>query len=156
MSEEERSDPSVAEAAKAEARQKYAGRDLKGLVMEMAEWKRRKEEIDKEVNRINAFYDVLRYELVPSKMDETGTENVRYDGIGRVSLTPDLFVSTKVGAKDGLFGWLRKHKLADLIQPSINSSTLKAFVKGRMKAGKPVPTDFLNVTPVTRASITKT
>ena len=142
--------------ARAECESKYKGRDLKGLVFEMAEWKDRKEAIDKERTRINGFYDCLRDNLIPAKMDAEGVENVRYDGIGQVVLLPDVMVSTKTGFKDKLYGWLKKNKLGDLIQPSINSSTLKAFVKDRMRAGKSIPTDFLNVTPVTRASIRKT
>lgn len=143
------------EKAKAEAREKHKGKDLRALVETQALFRDKKAALESDLAKCNAEYDVLRFELVPGKMDEMGIENIKYDDIGRVSLTADLLVSTKPAEKAGLFGWLKKHKLGDLIQPSINSSTLKAFVKGRMKEGKPYPSDFLNITPVTRASITK-
>lgn len=145
----------VFEGLKSTARTKYRGIELKELVEAMHRGRTAKEKAEAELLEINAFYDVLRYECVPEAMDRAGVHNVTYDGIGRVSLTPDVFVSTKPGAKDALFAWLKKNKLADLIQPTINSSTLKAWVKDRIKAGKKVPSEHLNVTPVTRASITK-
>lgn len=143
------------EQAKADARREFQGLELKALVLKQAEYRDRKAELERQLAKCNGAYDVLRFELVPGKMDEQGIENIRYPDIGRVSLTPDLLVSTKPGMKDRLFGWLKKNKLGDLIQPAVNSSTLKAFVKGRMRDGKSYPQEFLNITPVTRASITK-
>ena len=152
---EAQDDLNAFEQAKKDAREEFKGLDLRILVGHQAEFRDKKAELERQLAKCNAYYDVLRFEMVPGKMEEAGIENVRYDGIGRVGLTADLLVSTKPGLKDQLFGWLKKHKLADIIQPAINASTLKAFVKGRIKAGKPYPAEFLNITPVTRASITK-
>lgn len=119
---------------------------------------------------LQAEYDVLRIEVLPDLFDQKGVENLTLDGLsrwdedkrqvvtisGRIGLTGDMFVSVTPGAKDKLFAWLKKRKLGDLIQPGVNSSTLRAFVKNRTKEGKDVPPEgILNVTPYTRASITK-
>lgn len=146
---------SVFEQAKADARKKYEGRDLKTLALEMAEWRRRKAECEKDLHKINGFYDVLRFEAIPQKMDADGLENVRYDGIGQIVLTPDINVGTKPGMKQRLYDWLRKQKAGDLITPTVNSSTLKAWLRKRIRDGKSMPTEYVNVTPVTRASIRK-
>lgn len=151
----EHQDLNTFEQAKADARKEFAGLDLRALVERQAKLRDEKERLEKELSKCNGAYDVLRFELVPGKMDELNIENIRYEGIGRVSLTADVLVSTKPGMKDHLFNWLKKHKLGDIIQPAVNSSTLKAFIKNRIKNAKPYPTEFLNVTPVTRASITK-
>lgn len=146
-------DESAVEARKNIYREKYARiTDYKELIRAMNQAKIRKEAADEAKKQADAEFDVLRIERVPSAMEDAGIENVRMDGIGRVSLTGDMWV--KVADKTGFFGWLKKHKLGDLIVPQVNGSTLKAFVKDRIKAGKEVP-DSLKVTAFTRASITK-
>lgn len=107
------------------------------------------------VSRLNGEYDVLRLELIPTKMEDAGLQNMKIDGIGQVVLTADALVSVKAGLKPKLFAWFRKNNLDDVIKEDVNASSLKAFVKGRLKAGKPIPDELLNVTPITRASITK-
>lgn len=143
------------EQTKMRARATYAGVSLRDLAMHMKSTREEKERIEADLSRVNAIYDVLRYEAIPQKMDEEGMEKgPTFEGIGRISLTADMFVSTT--DKEGLFGWLEDNGLADIIQPTVNPSTLKAFIKGRMKGGKEVPSDYVSVSPVTRASITKT
>lgn len=137
-------------------RDQHKGKTLKDLVLAMQKAQFRKVAIEADLKNANAEFDVLRFELVPEKMDEDGVERVSYDGVGRVSLTPDLRVNTPAGAKPNLFKWFKSHKLSDLIVPTVNASTLKAWVKQRMKEGKELPpSEMLNVTPITRASITK-
>lgn len=156
MSEEmDGGDLGLFEQAKKDARDGLKGKSLRVLVEHQAEYAARKEDLENQLKVVNGFYDVIRMELVPEAMEEAGIENIRYDDIGRVSITADVMVSVKGGQKDGLFAWFKGHKLGDLIQPAVNSSTLKAFVKRRIKEGKEYPIDMLNVTPIQRASITK-
>lgn len=136
-------------------RAKYRGMKLKDLVEAMAAAQKRKENIELDLANANAEFDVLRFEAIPEKMEEDGVERVSYEGIGRVSLTADLRVATVNAKKPALFAWFEEHNLSDIIQPSINASTLKAFIKNCIKQGKPYPSELLTVTPITRASITK-
>lgn len=134
-------------------RKAYNGSSLVDLVRAMNNVRTMKERLENQLKDINAHYDVLRIELIPSKMEEEGIESLVVEGIGRVNLTADMYVS--VTDKDKFFDWLRANKLGDLIRPSIASSTLKAFIKGRIIKGTPVPEGMVKVTPFTRASITK-
>lgn len=146
-------DSGVFEQAKAEAREIYPPLALKEMIAKMRELEIQKEDLSEQLKVINAHYDVLRMEVIPEKMDEDGIENIRIEGIGRVSLTADMFVATT--DKSGLYGWFKENGLADLIQETVNASTLKAFVKRRIKEAKSYPAECLRVTPFTRASITK-
>ena len=147
-------DPS--EARKGTYRDKYKKyNNVPDLAHQMKHVQEIKETAEKELKEINAEYDVLRLEVIPAKCEEQGIEGIKIEGLGRLNLTADLYVSIKAGMKKPLFDWFSKAKLRDMVQPTVNSSTLKAFVKGRIKAGKPLPEEFLNVTPFTRASITK-
>lgn len=125
------------------------------LAFHLDEIRRAKDYIDALAKFANAAHDVLRLELIPERMEEEGIENVRIEDLGRLGLTADMYVSVKEGQRDSLIKWLEKHRLGDLVQETINSSTLKSFVARRMKEGKEIPSDYLNVTPFTRASITK-
>lgn len=135
-------------------RDMYKGKKLKDLVILMQEAQIKKEKAEDLLKEINAEFDVLRFELVPGALEDAGVEKVTYEGIGRVSTTADLRLNLLKSDQPTFFKWLQKNKMQDLIQNTINSSTLKAWVKKRIKEGKEVP-DVIKVTPITRASITK-
>lgn len=114
-----------------------------------------KDYLDDLLKLVNAEFDVIRIETLPEQMEQEGLEGFRLEGVGRITLTGDAYVKIVPGQADALFKWLRKQKLGDLIKEGINPSTLKAFAKARVEAGKSLPEGCLNVTPFTRASITK-
>jgi hypothetical protein len=143
------------EINKRDARNEYENMPLDKLVEKMAELEELKEQVDIKSKKINAYYDVLRLEKIPAKMEEGGIERITYEGIGRVSLTADLNLSVKAGMKENIYEWMRENNLGDLIQETINASTLKAWYKARIKKGEKTPDDLLNVNPFVRASITK-
>lgn len=136
-------------------RDKYKkGFNLKALVNAMASVQKARDAAKDKLADLNAELDILRFEKVPEAMDEGGVETIRYDGIGRVSLTADTRVALPKAERHAFYSWCKSHKLGDLITQTINSSTLTSWVKTRIKQGKDVP-GMLNVTPFTRASITK-
>lgn len=104
---------------------------------------------------LHAELDVIRMNLLPLAIENEGLESpVNVAGVGRVSLTGDVF--TSVLDKQNFYEWLHENNMGDLITESVNSSTLKAWAKKRIVDGKPMPSDeLLKVTPYTRASITK-
>ena len=103
---------------------------------------------------LNAELDTLRLALIPLAMEREGLESpLNVSGVGRVSLTGDVYAT--ITDKENFYEWLHDNKSGDLITESVNASTLKAWVKDKIKQGLPYPTEFLNVTPYTRASITK-
>lgn len=152
MDDNEFEDVSMVNARKDEARKIYEGKSLHDLVSSMKLMRAKKDALDEELKIINAHYDLLRIELIPAAMEEEGVERVTYEGIGRVSLTGDIYA--RVTDKHGLMEWLSDAGFGDLIQPTVNAGTLKAFIKKRIKDNLGVPSDFVGVTPFTRASIT--
>lgn len=146
-------DVSAVNKRKDEARADYAGMDLHGLVSHMQIVKKEKERLEELLKTENARFDLLRIELIPAAMENEGVERVTYEGIGRVSLTGDLYV--QVQNKPGLIDWLSDEGMSDLIQPTVNAGTLKAFIKRRITAGQEIPEEYVKVSPFTRASITK-
>lgn len=133
----------------------YDGMSLVDLVTAMYEVQRRKETLEEHLKDVNKQFDFLRITKIPEQMQDEGIERLSVTGIGRVSLTADMHVSVKAGEKDRFFEWLRDNGRTDLIQENINPSTLKAAIKKMFANGEEVPDTMLNVSPFTRASITK-
>jgi hypothetical protein len=152
---DEQEDLGTYAAAKSEFSAKYKALDLLPLVKELIKADQIKAEHKKRHTRAQAACDLLRMELIPNKMIAANQQTVTFKGVGRVALHPDLLISVKAGMKNKLCAWLRKNRLGDLIQGTVNSSTLRAWAKERMQKGKDVPRALLNVTPITRASITR-
>lgn len=115
-----------------------------------------KDAIDEFEKPINKFYDHLRMTTVPDQMDEEGITKVAIDGLGTLYVSSDVNVSVLAGQKQASFDWLKANGLADLINSTVNSSTLKAAMKEEIRAGKVIPTDIYKITPVSRAVIKKT
>lgn len=126
------------------------------LVTAMATLQKSKESLEDSLKAINKEFDFLRITKIPGKMEDEGIDRITVSGIGRVSLTADMHVSVKAEKKAEFFDWLRDNGRGDLLQENINPSTLKATVKGLVKNGEELPEHLLNVSPFTRASITKT
>lgn len=115
------------------------------------------EYIDELHKILQAEFDAIRMRLLPDAMEEEHLASpLNVAGVGRVTLAADLQVSAPADQKDGFFSWLKKRKMGDLIQPTINSSTLKAWAKARIQKGAEMPpSEMLKLTPITRASITR-
>jgi hypothetical protein len=133
----------------------YDALALTDLVHAMSTLQNRKEALEAQLKLINKEYDFLRITKVPAKMEEDGIDRISVTGIGRVSLTADMHVSIKAEQKEQFFEWLRDNGRGDLLQENVNPSTLKAAVKGMFKSGEEVPEQMLNVSPFTRAAITR-
>lgn len=134
---------------------KYDSQTLVELVHAMSTLQNRKEAVEDQLKIINKEFDFLRITKIPSKMEEDGVDRINVTGVGRVSLTADMHVSVKAEQKERFFEWLRDNGRGDLLQENVNPSTLKAAVKGMYRNGEEIPEDLLNVSPFTRASITR-
>jgi hypothetical protein len=130
------------------------GMSLRELASRMKNLGEQHDELKSEAAKVYNEWDFIRKNLIPATMEREGVTRVTYDGIGRVQLAADMYVKTE--DKHALAVWLKDHDAADLIQPTINGSTLKSFLKKEIVAGREIPdADVVLVTPFTRASIVK-
>jgi hypothetical protein len=134
---------------------KYSDLAVLDVIREMDKIREIREQYEEKLGEINKEYDFLRLNLVPRMMDDQGIDNIRVDGVGRISLTGDMYVSIKAENRQAAYQYFIDIGKSSLIQETINPSTLKAAVKAMIKAGEEVPEDLIKVTPFTRASITK-
>jgi len=129
-------------------------------VTELAQlFKSYKEELDllkASTSAVQKEFDILRKEVLPEKMEETGFDNVKVTGVGRISLRAEMYASIKADHKEQAYEWLVSEGHEDLIKPTVNASTLKAFCKEQISEGVELPDEFFSVTPFTMATLTKT
>jgi len=126
------------------------------LVRKMKSLREQKDTMDTELKGVTAEYEFITRIAIPEKFTEEGIKNMNVDGVGRVGLRADIYASVKAGAKADAYQWLSDIGSQDLIQPAVAPSTLKAFLKDRIKAGLDIPEEFFNCTPYQMATITKT
>lgn len=125
---------------------------LTDLIEEMDRVRARMDEMDLEWKPLQKRYDELRLGEIPAEMAAEDVTSIK-GGFGRCTLQSDLHVSAPNKVK--LHSWLEDTGNGDLIIPTVNAQTLKAFCKEQMKAGSELPADVLNVTPFSRAVIYK-
>lgn len=110
------------------------------------------EEITEKKTEIQNRYDFVRRAIIPRLMEDKDITSAKFSNIGRgVRIQDEFFVSSREDQREALYQWLVDHGEADMIKPTVNSSTLKAFVSRAMKEGKEYPADHVNVSIVPTA-----
>lgn len=133
--------------------------DLQKLPLEQlaALMKKTKVDLDaaKEVSaKLQDTWDTLRKQIIPQVMEDMGVESVRITGIGTVSERTDAYCTVPADNRQAVQDWMKEHGHGELVTETINSSTLKAFMKEQILEGNEVPIDLINYTPYTYVAIT--
>ena len=140
-----------------QVRASFGNMSVAEIAAAQAEAKQNYEAKKAESTAAKDYHDFIQQVILPEKMEEEDLEGIKVPGVGRVNLRGEMYCSVKKGMAPDLEKWLVEHGFEDMIKPSINSSTLKAFVKEQMgKRDGEYPEEVLNITPYTMAVITKT
>ena len=107
------------------------------------------------VSNYQKEFDTLRQIIIPEEMDAAGISSANFPGIGRLTLTADLFAGIQPDKQHEAYQWLVDNGHEDLIKDYVHPSTLKAFIKELMESGEVLPEELFKATPYQRASVTK-
>lgn len=108
-------------------------------------------ELDELRKPLQQEYDKLRLETIPGLMGDEGVTSINVAGIGRCTLTGDLYVSAP--DKTAMHAWLEDNGHGSLIVETVNAQSLKAFIKEQIKAGTELPETVFKISPFSRAAI---
>lgn len=108
-----------------------------------------------ECSSIQKVFDTLRQVTIPDEMDSAGISSANFPGIGRLTLTADLFAGIQPEQQQAAYQWLQENGHGDLIKDYVHPSTLKAFIKELMEGGEILPEAIFKATPYQRASVTR-
>lgn len=160
---------------------KYEAMPYKELALRMLELREAKAKADAESTSLKAELDVIQLRVIPPRFAAEGLQTITIPGAGRIGLTRDMYCTQKPGLQEALFDFLRENDFGDLIKDNVNASSLKALVKELLEehnqslasedasqatessmfeeAGAESQfsriSEYLNVQPFLRASITK-
>lgn len=129
--------------------------ELREMAVRMKSLQTEKDKLEADLAKINIELDDIRTRKIPTMMESLGLKNVTFEGLGRVQLASDLYLSTKEGMKMQAMQWLRDQGHEGMITESYNASSMKALVRRLLIDGAEVPTELFNISPFTRASIVK-
>lgn len=99
----------------------------------------------------------FKREHLPTVFDHDGVTSIPLAEGYRVGVSAQFRASIKAGQKDAAYDWLVKHKLQDLITPTVNASSLSSTAKRMLEdENKELPSELFNVALVPTTSVTKT
>lgn len=113
------------------------------------------DDLAKDKNELQKVLDHLQFTVAPQMMEDQGIDRVTFEGVGRMQLKDDIYCSCPAANSDELKDWLVANGHAAMVNETVNSSSLKAFVKEQMKSGGAYPSGLLKITPFTKASVVK-
>lgn len=111
--------------------------------------------LEAQTKALKADLEDVQKNILPAKLEADGMKNVTVEGIGRLSNNPQFRASVKAKHKMDMQNWLRENGFGDMIQATLNSSTLKAWVKEQMEEGNEIPVDYLNLDSFDLVTLTK-
>lgn len=94
--------------------------------------------------------------VVPEAFEQAGVPNISLDEGFRVGIAVRTAASVIPGKKEEAYAWLQDNGAGDLIQPTINASTLSAYAKQKGEKNEELPADIFNVALMPNTSVTKT
>jgi Tfp pilus assembly protein PilN len=134
----------------------YEGLSLADLATTLRDMKHDLDRAAKEKTEIQKEYDFLSMTILPDRMEEERVSTMKIPGVGRLQAKADIRISVLAQNRDALQTWLKEMGHASMVAPTVNASTLKAFIKEQMKEEHGVwPQSLVKVDPFTKASVVK-
>lgn len=114
------------------------------------------DQLDLVRKQLNDEFDQLKLKDLPDLMIEMELRTFTVEGIGRVQISGDVYASIAAANRDEAYAWLKANNYGDLIQETVNASTLKAWMKEGLTSGRKTPPEKLfKCTPYTKAALVK-
>lgn len=130
---------------------KYDGMTLIQLGQSMEEVRTRLDAAKEVKTELEKEYDFLCSVKIPPAMESEGLTNFRLASGKGIRVQDEVFVSLKGENLPTMKAWLQEQGDEAIIKETINSSTLKSYITGRIKAGKEYPLGLVSVTVVPKA-----
>lgn len=112
---------------------------LAGVCTEFAALREVKDDIELIEKEIGRRYDFMRLALLVERFDAEDVKNIKIDGVGRVNIQGDVYVSVLAKDREALYDWLRDEGKGDVVKETVAHPTLKAMMKARLEAGDEIP-----------------
>ena len=138
--------------------EEIGGMSLPELANELKEAKDAHDALKRQKADAWNYYQKLAVGVLPDKMNEMGVRNLSMESGFRLHIHNDARCTVNAEQKPKLQAWLRERGvLEDLTTETINSGTLKAYMKERDRNCEELPDeDAITYTPYQEVRVTKT
>lgn len=146
----------IAEMVRKDTAEALGTNDHIAVIKHFDELRRANESIKMSREAMSEIADDLSTRHIPDLMRAAGVKTITIEGVGRVTVSHRFSCSIILEKKAEAYDWLRANGHGDIIQETVNSSTLGAFAKSlSIDTGKDVPSDLFKVGTAPYTSITK-
>lgn len=110
-----------------------------------------------EAARLKVYHakEEYQFHVLPTLFRDASADTVKTLNGYTVTMVDDLSVSIPADRKADAYDWLDRNGYGDIVQETINASTLKATVKTMFKDGLVVPEDVFKVSPLKRYRVAR-
>ena len=141
--------------AEEEERLLKATTDLPLVLRKFKEIRDANERLEVSRKKFNTFLDFFSRNIIPDMMQEQGVKTISLDDIG-YRFTVSVKMNASMADKAAGMNWLRDEGHGDLIQETVNASSLSAFAKSYIEeTGKDLPADLFKLSNLRYTSVTK-
>lgn len=147
--------PSINSALPMYTKDDYADLKVKDLAKHLKELKELKSDVKAIHTALTDEIEYLSDHILPERMEDEGIETQQIKDVGRLQSIDDIRCNVLSENREALHQWLRDNGYGSMVNPDVNSSTLKAFIKDCIANGIEYPTDLVNISPYTRATVVK-
>jgi len=112
--------------------------------------------IDEAAKAYNKLFELYKTKYMPEALEAAGVTHVPLSEGFRIGMSARTWASVNKDQRDAAYEWLRNNGLGDLIQPTINASTLSAAAKAMLEENRELPEDLFKVAVVPTTSVTAT
>jgi len=112
--------------------------------------------IDEILKPLSELSAQLKNVAIPEAFEAEGIPSVNLEEGFRVGVSVTTRASVRPGQKEAAIEWLSSNGYADIVQPTINASTLSSLAKQIGEDNKDLPDTIFNVALMTNTSVTAT
>lgn len=117
---------------------------------------RLKSRIDEILKPLDALVKTAKEADVPEAFDSEGVPTITLEEGFRITVAIRTLASIKPGQKEAAIEWLNNNEKGDIIQETINASTLSALAKELGADNIDLPEDIFTVARIPNTSVTQT
>jgi len=111
---------------------------------------------DKAFKQFKSLWKVTKELTVPAAFEAAMVDSMPLSEGFRVGLSVRVVASIMPGQKEDAYNWLIDNKAGDLIQPTVNASTLSAYAKGLREKNIDLPEALFTVSDLNNTTVAKT
>lgn len=112
---------------------------------------------DARMKQMGATFNVYKTSIVPEVFEREDVPHIPLAEGFRVGTSSTAYASIKGGAKEDAIKWLKANNYEDIVQETVNSSTLSALARNlREEKNVDLPEDLFSVNDVLNTSVTRT